>query len=178
MMQAIMYIFCFRWRDLAEDVEDDSDNEQETMEYIFPDIFKKNLHLAVTSTLNPLRICTSDIVNQFAEICLRLNLLYLYPKIESNKHVRLSNTRRDIADHGMGQIERDLGWVGESGMLEGYFPFDPYKLPRSGRWVIDDYLEWKGLPGGEEDNEDVTDDEMMNDDSTADDEGTGTEEDI
>jgi RNA polymerase I-specific transcription initiation factor RRN3 len=177
MMQAIMYIFCFRWRDLASETEDDSDDEQEAEQYHFPNAIKRNLGLAVNSTLNPLRICTPDIVNQFAETCHRLHLFYLFPKVESNKHVRLSNIRRDLADMTMGQIERDLGWVGESGMLEGYFPFDPYRLPRSGKWVADDYLEWKGLPGPEEDNDDDSDDDMNNDESDIEEEETATEED-
>jgi RNA polymerase I-specific transcription initiation factor RRN3 len=177
MMQAIMYIFCFRWRDLASETEDDSDDEQEAEQYQFPNAIKRNLGLAVNSTLNPLRICTPDIVNQFAETCHRLHLFYLFPKVESNKHVRLSNIRRDLADMTMGQIERDLGWVGESGMLEGYFPFDPYRLPRSGKWVADDYLEWKGLPGPEEDKDDDSDDDMNNDESDIEEEETATEED-
>ena len=176
MMQAIMYIFCFRWRDLANDKEDDSDDEREVEQYQFPDAIKRTLTLAVNSALNPLRICTPDIVNQFAETCYRLNFLYLFPKVESNKYVRLSNMRRD---HAIGQIERDLGWVGESGMLEGYFPFDPYRLPRSRKWIADDYVEWKGLPGDEEDNENdaTTDDEMMNDESHDEGDETATEED-
>ena len=170
MMQAIMYIFCFRWRDLADHKEDDLDDTDEVEQYRFPGDIKRNLSLAIHSALNPLRICTPDIVNQFAETCRRLHFLYLYPKIESNKHVRLSNMRRDAADHAMGQIERDLGWVGESGMLEGYFPFDPYRLPRSRKWVVDDYLEWKGLPGDEDDDNDVTDDDLMDDESHDDEE--------
>lgn len=183
LMQAIMYIFCFRWRNLATpspDMEDGSDDEQDVGPYHFPYDIKQKLYVAVDSPLNPLRICTPDIVNQFAETCRRLDFLYLFPKIESNKHVRLSNAKRAPADLAMGQVERDLGWVGESGMLEGCFPFDPYRLPRSGKWLADDYLEWKGLPGGEnsrDDEDDVTEDEMMNNESNAEDEDTATEED-
>jgi RNA polymerase I-specific transcription initiation factor RRN3 len=177
MMQAIMYIFCFRWRDLV-DSGDDSDDEQRVEEHQLPYSIKNSLDLAINSSLNPLRICTPDIVNQFAETCLRLRLFYLFPKIENNKHVRLPNTRRSPEDLAMGQIERDLGWVGESGMLEGYFPFDPYRLPRSGRWIADDYLEWKGLPGDEEDEEDhATEDDVMNDELDIEEEGTATDED-
>lgn len=178
LMQAIMYIFCFRWRDLTNDVDDDdSDDEQKFEQFQFPSIIKQNLNLAVNSKLNPLRICTPDIVNQFAETCRRLHLLYLFPKIEINKHVRLQNTRRDLVDIGMGQIERDLGWVGESGMLEGYFPFDPYRLPRSAKWIADDYLEWKGLPGDEDAVDDDSDDDMKDDESDVEGEDTATEDD-
>lgn len=178
MMQAIMYIFCFRWRDLANSVHDDSDDEQSVEQFQFPFSIRNSLVLAVNSILNPLRICTPDIVNQFAETCHRLQFLYLFPKIESNKHVRLSSTRSKPADQTMGQIERDLGWVGESGMLEGYFPFDPYRLPKSGKWIAGDYLDWKGLPGDEEENDDdATDDEMKINGSDTEEEETATEED-
>ena len=178
MMQAIMYIFCFRWRDLVYH-GDDSDDEQGGEEHQLPYSIKNNLDLAINSPLNPLRICTPDIVNQFAETCLRLRLFYLFPKIENNKHVRLPKTRRDAGDPAMGQIERDLGWVDDSGMLEGYFPFDPYRLPRSGRWIADDYLEWKGLPGDEEqDDGNATEDDMMNDEVDIEEEETATDEDV
>lgn len=33
------------------------------------------------------------------------------------------------------------------GQLDEYFPFDPYQLPRSKRWVEGDYRVWKGVPG-------------------------------
>ena len=59
------------------------------------------------------------------------------------------------------------------GMLEGYFPFDPYKLPRSGKWLVDDYLEWKGLPGdevGDEDEGDGSEDDVMADESAGEEE--------
>ena len=32
-------------------------------------------------------------------------------------------------------------------MLEGYFPYDPYHLPLSKRWLEGDYVQWKGIPG-------------------------------
>ena len=31
--------------------------------------------------------------------------------------------------------------------LDEYFPFDPYQLPKSKRWLAGDYREWKGIPG-------------------------------
>ena len=31
--------------------------------------------------------------------------------------------------------------------LEAYFPFDPYRLPRSKKWLVGDYIEWRGVPG-------------------------------
>lgn len=39
--------------------------------------------------------------------------------------------------------------VGAGLQLDAYFPFDPYRLRRSARWVAaaDYYVEWRGLPG-------------------------------
>ena len=179
MMQAIMYIFCFRWQVLAEESQlgDDSDDEQEVQQYRFPYSLKENLVMALNSPLNPLRICSPDIVGQFATICHRLRFLYLFPKIENNKQIRLSNSRRHVSDIASGTIERDLGWVEDSGMLEAYFPFDPYRLPKSRKWVVDDYLEWKGLPEEDEDKRgDDTDEDFLNEDSSVFEEDYGSDE--
>ena len=42
--------------------------------------------------------------------------------------------------------------------LEAYFPFDPYHLPKSKRWVENDYNEWelpRGLRTGDDEDEDT-----------------------
>ena len=52
-----------------------------------------------------------------------------------------------------------------SHQLDAYFPFDPYHLPLSKRWIEDDYVEWRGVPGlhddkrGESESEDEDEDE-------------------
>jgi RNA polymerase I-specific transcription initiation factor RRN3 len=170
-MQAIMYIFCFRWRDLAtasSDIdEDESGDEDEPSHFHFSDAIREALTSAIYSKLNPLRICTPAIVQQFAKITHQLDFMYIFTKIEANKHVRLTSSRTMVADSGLNQPDRDLSWVGENGMMEGYFPYDPYHLPISRHWVEDDYLEWKGIPEPNEDgsdSDDVDDDEMMADD--------------
>lgn len=35
----------------------------------------------------------------------------------------------------------------ENQHLDEYFPFDPYHLPKSKRWIEGDYREWTGIPG-------------------------------
>lgn len=57
--------------------------------------------------------------------------------------------------------------------MEAYFPFDPYHLPKSKRWVAKDYNEWK-LPSGmrrEEEDEysDAEDEEESDAESLVDD---------
>jgi RNA polymerase I-specific transcription initiation factor RRN3 len=152
--QAILYIFCFRWRDIASassDLDDDDDlidtNEAET--YHFSHSLHDALHAAIYSPLNPLRVCTPVIVEQFAKLTYALEFLYIFPKIEENKHVRIASHWRTMSDLQIADAGRDLSWLGDNGMLEGYFPFDPYHLPLSKHWVESDYVEWKGIPGEE-----------------------------
>ena len=42
-------------------------------------------------------------------------------------------------------------------MLDGFFPFDPYHLPLSKRWLGGDYREWTGVPGLDEEGSEGSD---------------------
>ena len=55
-------------------------------------------------------------------------------------------------------------------LLDAYFPFDPYVLPRSKRWIEQDYVQWKPVPGMpvEKDEEDDEEDEEDDDDEEED----------
>jgi RNA polymerase I-specific transcription initiation factor RRN3 len=168
--QAILYIFCFRWRDVAStssDLESDSeldDDEEEVEVYHFPESLRDSLRMAIYSPLNPLRVCTPVIVEQFAKLTYALQLFYVYPKLEENKHVRVQSSQvRTMADLTISNPDRDLSWMGDNGMLEGYFPYDPYHLPISQHWIEGDYVQWKGIPG-EEVNDSDSEDEGMDED--------------
>lgn len=52
-------------------------------------------------------------------------------------------------------------------MLEGFFPYDPYHLPISKHWIEGDYVEWRGIPG--EENEESDSDSDGEDDAEDDD---------
>lgn len=160
--QAILYIFCFRWRDLASpssDLEDDYYDDADHEEYHFSELFRETVYKAIHSPLNPLRICTPVIVEQFARLSQALSLFSLFSKIDENKHVRVVGHWRGMSDLNISQPDRDQSWIGDNGMLEGYFPYDPYHLPISRHWIEDDYVEWKGIPG--EEAEDDSDEEGM-----------------
>ena len=166
--QAILYIFCFRWRDIASpssDLDDADDyDEEESESYHFSELLRETLVKAIFSDLNPLRICTPVIVEQFARLTQALSLFSLWSKIEENKHVRVTGHWRGVSDLNINQPDRDQSWIGDNGMLEGYFPYDPYHLPISRHWIEDDYVEWKGIPG-EVIEEDSEDEDMGDDDS-------------
>lgn len=173
--QAILYIFCFRWRDIASaGLDDDSDleNDDEEVEtYHFTESLREALRSAIYSPLNPLRICTPVIVEQFAKLTHALQLFYVYPKLEENRRVRVTGHWRSVSDLNLGNPDRDLSWVGDNGMLEGYFPYDPYHLPFSKHWIEGDYVEWKGIPGEEADDTDSDDESGMDVTDDLEDEG-------
>ena len=163
--QAILYIFCFRWRDIASSSSDDGSDfevdEEEIETFHFPETLRDSLRAAMYCTLNPLRVCTPVIVEQFAKLTHALQLFYIYPKLEENRHVRVTTHWRSISDLTISKPDRDLGWVGDNGMLEGYFPYDPYHLPLSKHWIEGDYVEWKGIPGEEAEDTDSEDEDGM-----------------
>jgi RNA polymerase I-specific transcription initiation factor RRN3 len=185
--QALMYVFCFRWRDLIRSVPEDVDRDDpssylgQEMEWEpeVKDILRRNIY----SILNPLKVCTPAIVDQFALIAHRFNFMYVYPRIESNKRLRLSQYVSSAYATGGALRESGLDLSDESWQqLDSYFPFDPYQLPLSKRWVESDYLQWKPIPGlnAEDDDEEDEDDSSveggLDDDTQSIDEDTATEE--
>ena len=101
--------------------------------------------------------------------------MYIYQIIDANKRVRLSRTVSSSSTLGT----RDAAVHSERyHQLDAYFPFDPYRLPVSKRWVVEDYNEWRGVPGldrpeveeaqdsGEEDGEEVLDEGVEGDEGT------------
>ncbi|KAJ5648569.1 hypothetical protein N7490_004941 [Penicillium lividum] len=173
--QAVFYIFCFRWRDLTTAAIDgdtmDQIDELEPSQITFPPNIKEYLHKSIYSRLNPLKICSPGIVTQFARIAHHFQLLYVYPLLETNKRLRIT-AFRSIATHG--HVERETRASDHLGhQLDAYFPFDPYHLPRSRRWLEGDYVEWRGVPGLDDEDEsdsDADEDDDDDDDVTATDE--------
>ncbi|KAL1603563.1 DNA independent RNA polymerase I transcription factor [Paraconiothyrium brasiliense] len=176
--QALLYAFCFRWRDLIETPDARPPTDQDIVyhegDFTWYGSVKETLYKNVFSKLNPLKICAPTIVQQFARIALHLRFMYVNSLIETNKRIRLS---RVVA---VGSRETALTMKkGEEGfLLDAYFPFDPYVLPRSKKWVENDYVQWKPIPGMEvprdddDDEEEDDSDDDVDDDDDDDDEST------
>lgn len=164
--QALLYIFCFRWRDLLVSSSDDEVfDDDDPAALLGQDLkwqvgVKELLYRTIYSKLNPLKICAPPIVEEFARIAHRLNFLYVYTLLEDNKRIRLSQFALGAGGRGVLRESAFISSAKTDGeeeswhMLDAYFPFDPYQLPVSRRWIAADYVEWKGLPGVAED-EDV-----------------------
>jgi RNA polymerase I-specific transcription initiation factor RRN3 len=164
--QALLYIFCFRWRDLlvSSDGDDDVFDEDDPAALRHLEWHagvKELLTKTILSKLNPLKICAPPIVEEFAKIANKLEFMQVYPLLAANKRIRLSQytlgaggngvLRESAFANGRKTDSEEESWH----MLDAYFPFDPYQLPVSRRWIASDYVEWKGIPG-EEDRDDST----------------------
>ncbi|KAF5558225.1 RNA polymerase I transcription factor Rrn3 [Fusarium mexicanum] len=183
LVQATLYIFCFRWQDLIVstpefvDPEDPASYIGQEMEWM--GTCRKDLSVQIFSKLNPLKVCAPVIVEEFAKISHRLNFMYVYPLVESNKRVRL--TQYLTATYSTGGALRDAGYETQDEsfhQLDPYFPFDPYQLPVSKRWLENDYVHWKAVQGLNAEDEDDSDDDIDDDlDEDEIEEGTATDSD-
>ncbi|TRM67928.1 RNA polymerase I-specific transcription initiation factor RRN3 [Schizophyllum amplum] len=136
--QAVFLIFCFRWRDLLED-EELVLEELGTRKWM-PAL--DVLHRVVNAPLNPLRVCSQNVVMQFARVAHATNFLYCFTILEANRRSADDVTRR-----------------GRDAELHTFFPFDPYKLPKSGPYIQAVYREWASVAiGGDDDDEDGDED--------------------
>ena len=185
LVQALLYIFCFRWRDLEARADEPADDEDlpildEQTHMWIPGI-KETLSQNLFSKLNPLKVCSPAIVTEFAKIANHLGVIYVFGLLETNKRLRLSQFSSGSSTPRGASLdlpERETALSGRKDeswqQLDEYFPFDPYHLPRSKRWIEGDYRVWKGIPGLEREREGESEDE--DDESGEEEDGTGTDE--
>ncbi|KAK7969555.1 RNA polymerase I specific transcription initiation factor RRN3 superfamily [Apiospora saccharicola] len=150
--QALMYIFCFRWRDLIQEVPEDVD-EDELSSYLDQDI-----------TWIP-EVCSPAIVEQFAPLAHRLRFMYVYPLIESNKRLRLSQFVSTAYANGGALRESGLDLNDES-----------WQQLDSKHWVEGDYLPWRNIPGLNPDEEEDSDEEEVVEEEVDEDTATDDED--
>ncbi|EHL03630.1 putative RNA polymerase I-specific transcription initiation factor rrn3 [Glarea lozoyensis 74030] len=154
-MDAILDIL---WRDLlASPLDEEDDEEFSTHDLEWTDGIKDTLNSVIYSKLNPLKVCSPVIVAEFAKIARHLGFIQF-------------SSAGTAALRDVGQLNNNESWH----QLEAHFPFDPYQLPISKRWVEDDYVQWQPVPGLEpeedDDSEDDDDEEVEVDEDTATDE--------
>nr|CDP23080.1 Putative RNA polymerase I-specific transcription initiation factor rrn3 [Podospora anserina S mat+] len=166
--QGLLYIFCFRWRDLLDqgalpdnvDWDDPASFLGQDLPWM-PDL-KKRMHANIASKLNPLKCCSPVIVEEFAQLAHHLGLMYIYPQIEKNKSIHLSQFY--TGSYAQGGALRDTGFEFDNEKwthLEACFPFDPFQLPIARRWLDleNNYVTWSPIsvlrkPGAEATDED------------------------
>ncbi|KAI6042753.1 RNA polymerase I-specific transcription initiation factor RRN3 [Pisolithus marmoratus] len=142
--QAVFLIFCFRWRDLEEDFD-------ESEEYQSGKRWMSELNViqrVITSPLNPLKVCSPNVVMQFARVAQATGFAYCYSILEANK--------RSEYNLSAGSIPILPKVVNEAFLqteLHTFFPFDPYKLRRSSSYIQGVYRDWASVAIDEEDEE-------------------------
>ncbi|KAI7898008.1 RNA polymerase I-specific transcription initiation factor RRN3 [Cokeromyces recurvatus] len=168
-VQAIMYIFCFRWRDLVIDnnelvIEEDVEISEEHRHLTHPEAGfgngtshtwcagLRNLPRLVMSRFNPLKLCASSVVRQFAKLARSTHFMYIYSILEKN---------RDVFVPGL-ESANILQTV------QTFFPFDPYRLEGSRTFVDNIYFEW--IADDEDDSGEEDSDEEDSDDEDEEDE--------
>ncbi|XP_048760295.2 RNA polymerase I-specific transcription initiation factor RRN3-like [Ostrea edulis] len=117
--QSVFYVFVFRSREIFEMKKGHKWAES------------LNLQRIVTSRLNPLRVCLPVIVKTFSSITRMHQLAFCDTIIERNKRCILPVTSNTLGSPAVVA-------------LDSYFPFDPYLLNRSGRFIIPHYREYQG----------------------------------
>ncbi|KAG7097337.1 hypothetical protein E1B28_004694 [Marasmius oreades] len=184
--QAVFLIFCFRWRDLLVDIGDsDSQSQPSSLITTFrdpafstdppttgPGLGQKWLpqlnvvRRVITSVMNPLRVCSPAVAGQFARVAHATGFAYCYSILESNKRVGDN-------DDGSGGKSQLLGVDrGLNAELNTFFPFDPYALPRSNRFIEDKYRSWADVAiDDDEENDDEDEDEEEEEDGNKDNNG-------
>ncbi|XP_014676393.1 PREDICTED: RNA polymerase I-specific transcription initiation factor RRN3-like [Priapulus caudatus] len=107
--QALFYVVAFRHEELAR-----SPGGHAWLRSL-------NLQRVVTCQLNPLAVCPAAVVLQFASVTRALQIAYCYTVVEHNARNTIPvarDSRASLAD-----------------ALASFFPFEPYVLPKSRRFV-------------------------------------------
>ncbi|XP_055678921.1 RNA polymerase I-specific transcription initiation factor RRN3 [Lutzomyia longipalpis] len=127
--QAVFYVIAFRSRDLTA-------GKRQL-------ILLQSLHLSaiVTSPLNPLRVCLPAVATAFAGVTRAHQLTYCHTILERN-------ARKKLATVYMSDVEMP------EETLDTFFPFDPYLLKKSSKYIENLYLKYQASEEEEKPDED------------------------
>ena len=167
--QAVFLIFCFRWRDLEEEF-DEAEEYQGGKKWMNElDVVQR----VITSPLNPLKVsysivpishlsslisrggqvCSPNVVMQFARVAQGTDFVYCHSIIEANRRSEYNPSPGSLP-----LLPRMSGEELVSTELHTFFPFDPYKLPRSASYIQGVYREWSSVAiGGDEESDEEED---------------------
>uniref|UniRef100_A0A6P4FKC2 RNA polymerase I-specific transcription initiation factor RRN3-like n=1 Tax=Drosophila rhopaloa TaxID=1041015 RepID=A0A6P4FKC2_DRORH len=81
--------------------------------------------------LNPLRYCQAAVARAFAGITKAYQLVYCHPVLEHNARSKLAT----IYGHDKSMPNKET--------IEIFFPFDPYLLKMSSKYIKDNYMVYR-----------------------------------
>ncbi|XP_016784167.2 uncharacterized protein LOC745676 isoform X1 [Pan troglodytes] len=128
--QAVFYTFVFRHKQLL------SGNLKEGLQYLQ----SLNFERIVMSQLNPLKICLPSVVNFFAAITNKYQLVFCYTIIERNNRQMLPVIRSTTGGDSVQTCTNPL---------DTFFPFDPCVLKRSKKFIDPIYQVWEDMSAEE-----------------------------
>ncbi|XP_007954667.1 RNA polymerase I-specific transcription initiation factor RRN3 [Orycteropus afer afer] len=128
--QAVFYTFVFRHKQLL------SGNLKEGLQYLQ----SLNFERIVMSQLNPLKICLPSVVNFFAAITSKYQLVFCYTIIERNNRQMLPVIRNTAGGDSVQTCTNPL---------DTFFPFDPCVLKRSKKFIDPVYQIWEDMSAEE-----------------------------
>ncbi|CAA7260112.1 unnamed protein product [Cyclocybe aegerita] len=176
--QAVFLIFCFRWRDLVLDDEVGDELELnlsfgsvggllrggKTNKVPSKDKWMPELAVikrAVVSVLNPLKVCSANVVMQFARVAQATDFVYCYTILDANKRSdpTTSPSWGVAADTSAAILNPTVLCDSTNAELNTFFPFDPYRLPKSNVFIQSVYREWSSVAIDDDDEEEEEEDE-------------------
>ncbi|XP_066291736.1 RNA polymerase I-specific transcription initiation factor RRN3-like isoform X1 [Branchiostoma lanceolatum] len=139
--QGVFYMFVFRHKQFVE--------SKKGLNYIRG----LNFDRVINCRLNPLKVCLPTIVNMFASITRMYQIVMCYTIMEKNNRSVLPV----VASSQGGPTD-----VTNLNPLDAFFPFDPYMLSRSKRFIQPLYQEWEGNnPDQDEANSEEDEDDFL-----------------
>ncbi|XP_040976008.1 RNA polymerase I-specific transcription initiation factor RRN3 isoform X2 [Aquila chrysaetos chrysaetos] len=124
--QAVFYTLIFRHKQLLDG------NLRKGLSYLQ----SLNFERIVMCQLNPLKICIPSVVNLFAAITRKYQLVFCYTIIERNNRQFIPVVRSGTG----GDLVQTC-----TNPLDSFFPFDPYMLKRSKKTIDPLYQFWEEL---------------------------------
>ncbi|TGZ83056.1 RNA polymerase I-specific transcription initiation factor RRN3 [Ascodesmis nigricans] len=194
--QAVMYIFCFRHRELREldpeSIDDDMDEDDinppasalsaTSTSAVMGGRWTPGLDImnkVITSKFNPLLVCAKHVVDMFAKVASDNEFLFCWSVLDQNKR-RGALPRISNGSLPAGMMVFQGMTNGGAGTLDAFFPFDPPTMcPKMKNWIDDLYVEWSNDDEevGEDDYDDEEDSMMIGGDDEDEDEGTESDDD-
>ncbi|KAJ3062764.1 hypothetical protein HDU98_001386, partial [Podochytrium sp. JEL0797] len=146
-VQAILYIFCFRWQEIvgasASSVAEGQGG------YGQLPVEMTGFQRIVMSKFAPLQICTKSIVAEFASITHKLDILYCYNLMakKSGSSTESDHKPKESSSEMAAQVEaqqqQQQSFFITTETLEAFFPFDPLNLQLSRKFIQASYVEWR-----------------------------------
>ena len=116
-----------------------------------------------------IQVCSPNVVMQFARVAQATDFVYCYTILETNKRADISlsaasikpgnQASRESLSTSMTILHTKVLCEPVNAELNTFFPFDPYRLPKSNAFIQDVYREWSSVAIDDEEDDSDDDDE-------------------